>query len=274
MGLGFLSRLWQSQPPEEQPARPAVAADTWVVPTPPAPSADSAVAPGRAARERRTGAERRKAVASAADPAQLAVELDESRASQDRLRKDLAELLKAHRQQSRVLERNQKQSRQLEDDLSATRDRFATLESELAAARKLLGSHASRVDELEAQIARHATLETAYHTVDKERHDVARAQLLEAEQQLKSSQATIKAAQRLSSSVEWRQALDGVLDAASELVRFERGTLALVDEVQEELKVEAARNSPIAISEMSRFKVGEGIAGRALSHREPVLVRD
>src|SRR6266487_6439563 len=83
----------------------------------------------------------------------------------------------------------------------------------------------------------------------------------EAEQAVKTSQATIKAAQRLSSSVEWRAALDGVLDAASELVRFERGTLALVDELQEELKVEAARNSPIAISEMSRFKVGEGIAG-------------
>ncbi|TMB69887.1 MAG: GAF domain-containing protein, partial [Chloroflexi bacterium] len=106
------------------------------------------------------------------------------------------------------------------------------------------------------------------------RWDVARAQLAEAEQALKSSQATIKAAQRLSSSVEWRTVLDGVLDAASELVRFERGTLALVDHLQEELKVEAARNSPIAISEMSRFKVGEGIAGWALSHREPVLVRD
>ena len=103
---------------------------------------------------------------------------------------------------------------------------------------------------------------------------MARAQLAEAESALKSSQATIKAAQRLSSSVEWRLALDGVLDAASELVRFERGTLALVDELQEELKVEAARNSPIAVSEMSRFKVGEGIAGWALSHREPVLVRD
>src|SRR5207253_10204907 len=105
------------------------------------------------------------------------------------------------------------------------------------------------------------------------RWDVARAQLAEAEQAVKTSQATIKAAQRLSSSVEWRGALDGVLDAASELVRFERGTLALVDELQEELKVEAARNSPIAVSEMSRFKVGEGIAGWALSHREPVLGR-
>ena len=103
---------------------------------------------------------------------------------------------------------------------------------------------------------------------------MARAQLAEAEQALKTSQATIKAAQKLSSSVEWRSALDSVLDAASELVRFERGTLALVDELQKELKVEAARNSPIAISEMSRFKVGEGIAGWALSHREAVLVKD
>jgi GAF domain-containing protein len=374
MGLGFLSRLWQPQQPDEQPAQPAAPADSWVVPAAPAPSANPAAAPARSASERRTGAERRKAAPVPADMAQLEVELQESRAAQNRLRQDLAELLKAHRQQSRVLERNQKQSRQQQEDLSATRDRFAALESELAAARKLLGTHTSRVDELEAQLARQATLETAYQTVDKERQDlavklaestrsqagataererlssqlatlhatlaardaqvaalevaedewkeklakvnqelsglksanaqltadlgrhaelqaahnrlqlefeahsarldVARAQLLEAEQQLKSSQATIKAAQRLSSSVEWRQALDSVLDAASELVRFERGTLALVDEVQEELKVEAARNSPIAISEMSRFKVGEGIAGWALSHREPVLVRD
>ncbi len=123
-------------------------------------------------------------------------------------------------------------------------------------------------------------MQAAHHHLQLEfdalsaRWDVARAQLAEAEQAVKTSQATIKAAQRLSSSVEWRASLDGVLDAASELVRFERGTLALVDELQEELKVEAARNSPIAISEMSRFKVGEGIAGWALSHREPVLVRD
>ena len=125
---------------------------------------------------------------------------------------------------------------------------------------------------LEAQ-AGHHRLQLEFDALSA-RWEVARAQLAEAEQALKTSQATIKAAQRLSSSVEWRSALDGILDAASELVRFERGTLALVDELQKELKVEAARNSPIAISEMSRFKVGEGIAGWALSHREPVLVRD
>jgi GAF domain-containing protein len=290
------------------------------------------------------------------------------------LRLDLAELLKAHRQQGRVLERNQKLLEQTEQELGRHRGRATALEGEIAEQRKLAEQHARRVQELEQVAEKHATLQTAYEALDRERQDlnarlsditrsratanterdrlagelagahatiaardaevaalkveqetvetrsnelrteieavkragdalradleralenqaahhrvqlefdalsarwdVARSQLAEAEQALKSSQATIKAAQRLSSSVEWRSVLDGVLDAASELVRFERGTLAIVDHLQEELKVEAARNSPIAISEMSRFKVGEGIAGWALSHREPVLVRD
>jgi GAF domain-containing protein len=304
----------------------------------------------------------------------LEAQLDEAGTTQARLRLDLAELLKAHRQQGRVLERNQKLLEQTEQELGRHRGRTTALEAEIAEQRKLAEQHGRRVQELEQVAAKHATLQTAYETLDRERQDltarlaeitlsratasterdrlagelasghatiaardaevaalkveqetvearcnrlraeveaakrasdgmradleralenqaahhrvqlefdalsarwdVARAQLAEAEQALKSSQATIKAAQRLSSSVEWRTVLDGVLDAASELVRFERGTLALVDHLQEELKVEAARNSPIAISEMSRFKVGEGIAGWALSHREPVLVRD
>src|SRR5438270_1426986 len=307
-----------------------------------------------------------------ARPADLS--LDDPAAVQARLRQDLNELLKAHRQQGRVLERNQKLLEQTEQELSRHRGRASALESEVAEQRNGSSQHLARIHALEQIVETHATLQTAYETLDRERQDlsarladlsrsranataerdrlaaqlatahatiaardaevaarkveqegvearigglqselealkrgnaklradldraleaqaaqhhlqlefdalsarwdVARAQLAEAESALKSSQATIKAAQRLSSSVEWRLALDGVLDAASELVRFERGTLALVDELQEELKVEAARNSPIAVSEMSRFKVGEGIAGWALSHREPVLVRD
>src|SRR3989454_2366090 len=300
--------------------------------------------------------------------------LDDASAVQARLRQDLNELLKAHRPQGRVLERNQKLLEQTEQELSRHRGRASALETEVAEQRTVSGEQVARIHELEQIVDKHATLQTAYEALDRERQDlttrladvtrsratatadrdriaaqlatahatmasrdaevaalkvelegveeringlqgeieelkrasgrfqadlaraleakaahhhlqlefdavsarwdVARAQLAEAEQAVKTSQATIKAAQRLSSSVEWRGALDGVLDAASELVRFERGTLALVDELQEELKVEAARNSPIAISEMSRFKVGEGIAGWALSHREPVLVRD
>src|SRR3989440_181966 len=236
----------------------------------------------------------RRAGDTTSDGRPLQLQFEEATATQARLRQDLAELLKAHRQQGRVLARNQKLLEQTENEISRHRSRTAALECEVAEQRNVADQHATRVKELEHIVASHATLQTAYEALDRERQDLTarladltksranatadrdriRAQLAEAEQAVKTSQATIKAAQRLSSSVEWRGALDGVLDAASELVRFERGTLALVDELQEELKVEAARNSPIAISEMSRFKVGEGIAGWALSHREPVLVRD
>src|SRR5438132_1353683 len=356
----WLSR--RQQQPSEKPAPPA---QPGPAKTPPARTSQPA-SPAPAAPARR-------AADVAADGRSLQVQFEEAHAVQNRLRQDLAELLKAHRQQGRVLERNQKLLEQTEEELSRHRGRAAALESEVAELRSVADQHAARVQELEQVAAKHATLQTAYETVDRERQDltvrlaeltrsranatserdrlagqlatahatiaardaevaaltveregveaqinglnaqleeskrgnarlqsdleraleeaavhhrlqlefdalsarwdVARAQLAEAEQALKTSQATIKAAQRLSSSVEWRGALDSVLDAASELVRFERGTLALVDELQEELKVEAARNSPIAISEMSRFKVGEGIAGWAPSHRDPVLVR-
>jgi GAF domain-containing protein len=304
----------------------------------------------------------------------LEVELHESRAAQSRLRQDLADLLKAHRQQSHVLERTQKAAQSGEEDLAAARKQLKSLEAETAEQRSRSTQQNARLAELETMAARQASMQSAHDALVRERDDnrsrladlarsrdnaqaergrlseqvtnlhaviaardaeiaaltvaeddwkeriaalgqevaglratqdrlkedaarlapveaartrlqleydslaarweVARAQLDEAEQSLRSSQATIKAAQRLSASVGWRGALDGVLDAASELVRFERGTLALVDDLQHELKIEAARNSPIAVSEMSRFKAGEGIAGWALSHREPVLVRD
>ena len=151
--------------------------------------------------------------------------------------------------------------------------RINALRGQLDALTKENAASKAELDRAVEAQAGHHRLQLEFEALSA-RWEVARAQLAEAEQALKTSQATIKAAQRLSSSVEWRTALDGILDAASELVRFERGTLALVDELQKELKVEAARNSPIAVSEMSRFKVGEGIAGWALSHREPVLVRD
>jgi len=356
----WLSR--RPQPPEKPvpPVQPPVAK------TPPVKSTPASASP--------TPGPARRAADLTPDPRTSDLPLEDAAAVQARLRQDLNELLKAHRQQGRVLERNQKLLEQTEHELSRQRGRASALESEVAEQRNVSSQQLARIHEVEQIVDKHATLETAYEALDRERQDlsarvadlsrsrtnataerdrlaaqlatahatiaardaevaarkveqegvearvgglqseiealkrgngklqadldraleaqaahhhlqlefealsarwdVARAQLAEAESALKSSQATIKAAQRLSSSVEWRLALDGVLDAASELVRFERGTLALVDELQEELKVEAARNSPIAVSEMSRFKVGEGIAGWALSHREAVLVRD
>ena len=317
----WLSR--RPQPPEKPmpPVQPPVAK------TPPVKSTPASASP--------TTGPARRAADLPLEPRTADLALDDATAVQARLRQDLNELLKAHRQQGRVLERNQKLLEQTEQELSRQRGRASALETEVAEQRTASGEQVGRIHDLEQIVDKQSTLQTAYEALDRERQDLsvhladltrsranataerdrlaaqlagahatiaardaevaalqidqdgveARISGLQSEiEQLKRGNGKLRAdldraleaqaAQRLSSSVEWRLALDGVLDAASELVRFERGTLALVDELQEELKVEAARNSPIAVSEMSRFKVGEGIAGWALSHREPVLVRD
>jgi hypothetical protein len=97
-------------------------------------------------------------------------------------------------------------------------------------------------------------------------------ELATARQALQESIATLKAVERLSGTLEWKSTLDRVLGAASERIEFERGTLLLLDELQSELKVEAALNSPIDISQMSRFKVGEGLAGRVVAEKQALLI--
>jgi len=198
--------------------------------------------------------------------ADLATSRDGLQAERDRLAADVASAhatLAARDTQIAALGSAEDQWKQM----------IAQLTQETANQKTNLAGMQAKLARLSALEAEHARLKIEYDAVDA-RCDVARAQLAEVEHALETSQATIKAAQRLSTAVEWRAALDSILDAASELVRFERGTLALADSVQETLKIEAARNSPIDVSQMSRFKVGEGIAGWALSHRQPVLVRD
>lgn len=198
--------------------------------------------------------------------ADLSSSRDALQAERDRL---AAEVAAAHA----TLAARDSQVAALRSDEEHWKQTVSELTQEVANQKANLASVQSKVARLAAVEAEHARLKIEYEAVDA-RCDVARAQLAEVEQALGTAQATIKAAQRLSTSVEWRTALDSILDAASELVRFDRGTLALVDSLQETLKIEAARNSPIDVSQMSRFKVGEGIAGWALSHRQPVLVRD
>src|SRR2546428_52090 len=130
----------------------------------------------------------------------------------------------------------------------ASRDaEVAALKVELEGVEERINGLQGEIDELkrangrlQTDLERALQAQAAHHHLQLEfdalsaRWDVARAQLAEAEQAVKTSQATIKAAQRLSSSGGWRAALGGVLDAASALVRFEARTLALVDELQVE----------------------------------------
>src|SRR3989441_8693383 len=273
----------KASPPEAQKTPPVISPQPTVVPS---------------------GGPARRVSDLASDSRPLQLQFEEATATQARLRQDLAELLKAHRQQGRVLERNQKFLEQTETEISRHRSRTAAMESEVAEQRNVADQHAARVKELEHIVASHATLQTAYEALDRERQDlttrladvtrsratatadrdriaaqlatahatiasrdaevaalkvelesvqeringlqgeieelkrangrlqadleraleakaahhhlqldfdalsarwdVARAQLAEAEQAVKTSQATLQAAQRLSSSVEWR----------------------------------------------------------------------
>src|ERR1700737_4521211 len=86
---------------------------------------------------------------SAPDRRPPQAQLEEANATQLRLRQDLAELLKAHRQQSRVLERNQKLLEQTEQELARQRSRAGALETEIAEQRAAADQHEARVHELE-----------------------------------------------------------------------------------------------------------------------------
>src|SRR3989440_1582223 len=115
----------------------------------------------------------RRAADVASDGRSLQVQFEEAHAVQNRLRQDLAELLKAHRQQGRVLERNQKLLEQTEQELSRHRGRASALETEVAEQRTVSGEHVARIQELEQIVDKHATLQTAYETLDRERQDLS-----------------------------------------------------------------------------------------------------
>src|ERR1700730_2340574 len=140
------------------------------VPSAPASKAPAGKTPPTAAPT--SAAPARRVADGPSDSRSLQVQLEESRAVQSRLRQDLAELLKAHRQQGRVLERNQRVLEQAELDLSRHRERTAELESDVAEQRNVADQHAARVEDLEQVVAKHATLQTAYEALDRERHDL------------------------------------------------------------------------------------------------------
>ena len=149
------SRQQRSEKPAPEPAPSKTQAARTPPPATPAPAGPA-----------------RRAADVPPDGRSLQVQFEEANAVQNRLRQDLAELLKAHRQQGRVLERNQKLLEQTEQEVSRHRGRAATLENELADQRNLADQHAARVQELEQVADKHTTLQTAYETLDRERQDL------------------------------------------------------------------------------------------------------
>src|SRR5438132_7114343 len=148
---------WSCSREQKADDKPAVRAPAPVPKTPAArvtpPSGPTPSTPGR------------RSVDSEASSRCLETQLEEASTTQARLRLDLAELLKAHRQQGRVLERHQKLLEQTEHDVNRHRTRATALEAEIGEQRMLAEQHARRVQELELVAAKHATLETAYESL-------------------------------------------------------------------------------------------------------------
>src|SRR6202171_3710452 len=134
------------QKPADKPAAPA--------PPPAAKTPEPRVTPSSAPTPSTPA---RRAVDADTSGRTLQAQLEEAGTTQARLRLDLAELLKAHRQQGRVLERNQKVLEQTEQELGRYRGGSSALESEVGEQRNLTEQHAKRVQELERLGARHAT---------------------------------------------------------------------------------------------------------------------
>jgi len=82
------------------------------------------------------------------------------------------------------------------------------------------------------------------------------------------------AVRALGRPLDWRSALEGILDASARLVNFERATVSVLDVEAKQLRVRVARNSSVRCDEMMSFPLGEGIAGWALERGDAILVAD
>ena len=80
--------------------------------------------------------------------------------------------------------------------------------------------------------------------------------------------------ERLVASLDFRQALDTLIEGATELLGVERGSILLLDAERETLRIEVARGIDPRVVEKTRIPIGRGIAGRVAASGEPVVARD
>src|SRR5207249_1988104 len=270
---GLAMPKWLSRRPQP-PEKPVPPVQPPVAKTPPVKSTPASAS-------LTTGPARRAADLSP-ELVTSALPLEGPAAGQARLRQDLDELLKAHRQQGRVLERNQKQLEQTGQELSRQRGRASALESEVAEQRNVSSQQLARIHEVEQIVDKHATLETAYEALDRERQDLsarvadlsrsrtnATAERDRLAAQLATAHATIAArdAEVAARKVELEGVEARIGGLQSEIEALKRGNGKVQADLDRALEAQAAHHHL-----QLEF---EALSARwDLSHREPVLVRD
>jgi sigma-B regulation protein RsbU (phosphoserine phosphatase) len=80
--------------------------------------------------------------------------------------------------------------------------------------------------------------------------------------------------ERLVASLDFREALETLIDGATELLGVERGSLLLLDDDGANLRIEVARGIDRLVVERTRVPLGQGLAGRVAATGEPIVTRD
>ena len=78
----------------------------------------------------------------------------------------------------------------------------------------------------------------------------------------------------LSTSLDLDHTLREVLERLNGLVAFDAATLFLLDERRGQLEVKAAIGVPVALQEVRRFTIGEGVVGWVVQHASTALITD
>ncbi len=92
------------------------------------------------------------------------------------------------------------------------------------------------------------------------------------ESRLKEITGLYRAISAVNSVVEPEQTFDTVLRAALELVEGNRGSVMLIDDRDERLKIVAAQGLRDTVVAQTRQKIGKGVAGWVAHHCQPVLL--
>jgi len=92
------------------------------------------------------------------------------------------------------------------------------------------------------------------------------------ESRLKEITALYRAISTVNAVVEPENTFDAVLRAGLELVGAERGSVMLLDDLDERLKIVSAQGLSQTIVAQTRQKLGHGVAGWVAQQREPLLL--
>lgn len=80
--------------------------------------------------------------------------------------------------------------------------------------------------------------------------------------------------ERLVSSLDFHEALETLIDGATELLGVERGSVLLLDPERTTLHIEVARGVDAQVVERTRIPLGRGIAGQVAASGEPIVTSD